>query len=710
MKTVTNKSICAILTVLTLGGAVVLAAEPVKTATAPAAAPGFKLTTTTPGMSYADAFEMSMVADKAFEKGDYAKAYSHYAGALQVIEQIKVEWPTWHPDIVATRAKHCRFQLQKAAEHLKGDLPAPAVQPTPANPNAVKPKPALVAEVKPKPAATPTQPTDTRFTPKTVPITPVPAEKLVQTPAPEGFKMIPAAQDAVIVPRLDGLVIVKSFGEVEERGVSGVSGLLVRNIPLLEDPLFREVVRPYFGFPFKKSSFQLLSRDIVLYCRSKNHPVVQIILPEQEVKEGTVQIWFMEAKIGAVTVENDGKRWFSDNSIRKQVDVQVGQPLDSAKLVEDLDWLNRNPFRRVEAQLRPGTKAGEANIALQVEDRLPVRVFAGYETSGTDLTGQDRLLYGFNWGNAFWQGHELSYQNTVDTSFKKVGAHSGSYVAPLPWRHIAAVYATYVDTDVSVSTLDLKGSSLAASLRYTVPLQQLRTYRHEVTLGFDYKSTDNDMLFGGETVTATKVDVGQFQIGYSGTLPDRWGQTAFAVSFFVSPGGIVGNDTDEDYETLRPGAEASYYYLRVVAERVTRLPWDFSWVIRGTGQYALTRLLPSEELGLSVRAYDDYAESGDIGFFIANELRTPPISPLRRWFKVQDRLQFLAFVDYGLASRIDADKYFEDDSATLASVGAGLRYSITPYLYIAADYGFKIGDRTDEDDGSRGHISVTVGY
>ncbi len=100
-------------------------------------------------------------------------------------------------------------------------------------------------------------------------------------------------------------------------------------------------------------------------------------------------------------MKNEGKKWFKDRFIMGQVHLRPGQPLDSGQFNQDLNWLNNNPFRQVSASFKPGPKLGLTDVELQVDDRFPVRPYVGYENTGTRFTGPDRLLGGFNWGNAF---------------------------------------------------------------------------------------------------------------------------------------------------------------------------------------------------------------------------------------------------------------------------------------------------------------------
>ena len=95
--------------------------------------------------------------------------------------------------------------------------------------------------------------------------------------------------------------------------------------------------------------------------------------------------------------------------------------------------MNVNSFHSTDAVFRPGTAAGTTDVWLNVKDRFPLRVYTGYENTGTQATGEDRVLAGFNWGNVFGLDQQLNYQYTASPDFDHYKAQSGSYIVPLPW-------------------------------------------------------------------------------------------------------------------------------------------------------------------------------------------------------------------------------------------------------------------------------------
>jgi hemolysin activation/secretion protein len=551
------------------------------------------------------------------------------------------------------------------------------------------------------------------------PKTPPPKEKKAKLDAPT--EPAPSPEDEVqVTENLRGLVFLRAKEDVKREGMEGVTGVEVRDIPLIAGPDFAEMLEPYLNKPAKLGTLKAIQREAILYCRRHDRPLVDVIVPNQEVDptNGVVQIVLVEGRVGKVTVRNDGRQWFTDESILRSIRLEPGDAISEKRLLADIDWINRNPFREVTPSFKQGEQAGLSDMQLDVRDRIPFRVFGGYEDSGTESTGRDRLLAGFNWGDAFRQGHQLNYQYSTDAEFDTLMAHSASYIAPLPWRHTVSLYGTYVDIETPVdANFDSTAINYQAALRYSVPLPMLKDFQQEVFGGVDFKHNETDLLFGGTGIDPTVTEVLQLVLGYNGSRNDAWGRTSVGLQGFFSPGDLTDENDDADFNTQHAGAEANYYYGRLMFERVTRLPWDMSWIVRGGGQLASGNLIPSEQLGVggynTVRGYDEREANGDRGLVASAELRSPAYSVLGRIQKwqVPDQLQFLAFTDYGIAESVHLEP--GESSSHLWSVGGGLRYTINRYLTFRFDYGVQLRDSeapVPSDYGSRAHIGVIASY
>jgi hemolysin activation/secretion protein len=243
-----------------------------------------------------------------------------------------------------------------------------------------------------------------------------------------------------------------------------------------------------------------------------------------------------------------------------------------------------------------------------------------------------------------------------------------------------------------------------------------------VTGGFDFKRSNNNLIFGVASVSDVFTDIDQFVLSYQAGAQDDYGSTSASATGFWSPGGMSHYDDSTDYLGTRAAAKTNYAYGQFTLNRVTRLPGDFSWTVRGEVQKSDANLLPSEQLGLggyaTVRGYDERAVNGDNGFLVSTEVATPPVS-LAQIFglqKIKDQLQFLGFVDYGGTTLHQVTAADVNPNNNLLGVGPGMRYVISPYVSIRFDYGFQLIDTGVADTGfesrhhSRGHLGVVVSY
>jgi hemolysin activation/secretion protein len=520
----------------------------------------------------------------------------------------------------------------------------------------------------------------------------------------------------VLVGNLKGIYLVARPKEVRADGVTTKSVIEANDVALARQPDFAKVVQPYLGQAVTLKSLAELTRSIVAYYRSHDRPVVNVYVPGQSITSGYVQIVVIESKVEKV--DATGAKYFSNDMLRHEVSLRPGDPISGSGLREDLSWINRNPFLQSDILMAPGDAPGTTDLLLRTQDRFPLRVYVGYENSGNKFTGEDRILAGFNYGNLFGVGQQLSYQYTQAPTINDFSAHSATYIIPLPWRHLLTFFGSYAATSADLgSNFNSSGVNWQVSARYEIPLPATARFTESITGGFDFKRNNDNLLFNVASVSNSNADVDQLVLGYQATLLDDYGSTSASATGFWSPGGISAYDDDTDYQQQRAGSRDNYIYGQLTFNRITRLPYDFSWTLRGEYQVADANLLPSEQLGVggyeTVRGYEEREANGDNGFVVSNEVATPPVS-IGDFFhlaKVKDQLQFLAFVDYGGTSLHQVTPADVNPDSNLLGVGPGLRYTINPYVSVRFDYGFQLlqtGLGTGEH--SRGHVGVVISY
>jgi len=549
---------------------------------------------------------------------------------------------------------------------------------------------------------------------------------------------VPKGQDVVVAQVLMGVVLVPGPESIAAGGRPGVRGV-VSTVPGLDPAVAQKIAEPYLGRPATLADLNRLCRDFSSYFIDQNQPVVTAVLPEQQIRDGVVQILLLRGKLGRVIA--DGARYFDPEDIEQAVRLQEGDDINLQTLTDDVNWLNSTPFRQVEPTLTPGKKPGTTDIVLETRDRFPVRPFISYDNFGIQSLGYDRYSAGLSLID-IWSGldQQINWQYLTSGGFTSLISNNGSYSLNLPWQHNLTFFGGYSSANPDTDTAGLSGTGLSQSGyywqisgRYNIPLPTLSLlegldFRHQTYLGYDYKISNTDIFFNGSALAPGAgvglYSISQFVAGYTMNLTDPLGFTTFEGVMFGSPGGMNSNNNDTTFETIAPGARAAYVYGKLSLQRVFRLPLDGSLILSGQIQQANTNLMPSESFGIggydTVRGYDQRSANGDNAYLGNIEIRSPTVSLIGEAFGggQLDQLVFLGFLDYGQVLQYDT---LPGDYAVnwhLLSIGPGLRYNIGPYLSVRFDWGFQLqrapagttGGLGGRSGTSQAVLSATVAY
>jgi hemolysin activation/secretion protein len=261
------------------------------------------------------------------------------------------------------------------------------------------------------------------------------------------------------------------------------------------------------------------------------------------------------------------------------------------------------------------------------------------------------------------------------------------------------------------------GESSQGSIRYGIPLNAPGGQVREVQFGFDAKSSNNNLAFGGEDVFDVTTEIFQFMAGYDMMFSDRLGITQIDLRGFYSPGEWTPQNSDAVFEQARAGSTSDYLYASLGIERQQRLPEEWSARLRAQGQVSNANLQASEQLGAggydSVRGFEQRVVRGDEGFFASAEIYTPPISigRIMAWENETDELRFLTFYDHAGLTNVNRLPD-EPNQVELQSAGVGLRWRYSDWFRLRLDYGIPVGSHQAigvSDDGYL-HIGATANF
>ncbi len=563
--------------------------------------------------------------------------------------------------------------------------------------------------------------------PTTLPDTPSQSNVLPDDPAP-------------IVPTLRRLLIERPnepsqdpSTKTEPPAADPQNPIDVRVDFLQDDSKLNASLAARIGKPLSLADLNAICAEIVNACRAAGRPVVDVTLPEQDITEGNIRIVLIEGQLGRVRTEGEPSER-SRQRTERTIRIQPGEPILATTLLEDIDWLNRT---KLLSSYRPifekGDLPGQADIVLErVGPRYPLRAYGAFENTGNTATGENRLVSGFNWGDALFLGldHQLSYQFSTDSEVRRFHAHGLSYTAPLPWRHIASLSGTWSrsEPDLSDPAFDSVGESWQISGRYEIPLRK-RTLgksdlRQSIALGADFKESNNNLEFGDEQVFDRAAQTVQFILEYRFALvpdptgPRRW-NTNGSARLVLSPGYLASNNNSSAYEEARAGADPRYAYLNLDLQHQLALPGDALLSVRTAAQAGTGALLSGEQFSIggadTVRGLDEQSLNSDTGLLGSIELQSPSISLLSPILRkpIDDDLRLFVFADAAVGWNYNSSD--EVPSSVYAfSVGPGIRYRIKDHASLEAAYGVRLSEHglndPDANEDGRFHFRLSASF
>ena len=517
-----------------------------------------------------------------------------------------------------------------------------------------------------------------------------------------------------LVNQLLGVVLLPRPGDVRPDGWPGVEGIWhdFEDFP----SSVGLVLQSYMGRPVSLASLDQMVKDVIVAYREGDRPVVDVLIPKQDITSGVVQLVVIESQLARIRVE--GVDADTEELIRSKMRVKKGEVIRASEVLRDLSWVNRSPYRKIDMVYAPGYEFGATDVILQSYQTRANWFYTGYEDSGTDFLGKDRFIVGFNFGDLFGPNRTLSYQYTSDFDQEHVRANSFVYTHALPWRHWMTVLASYVDVESDpFNGASFSGDNIQLSGRYSIPLDGTTSRQREMDFGFDWKSNGNNLEFGGlhQSGRAPRVEIFQFSVGYQETIQHSRGVSQFEIRGVFSPGGFNNHNSDAVFASSGSGS-SDYFYAIAGFEHQQRLHKDWSMRFKVEAQDANGKLEPSEQIGAggydTVRGFDQRVARGDHGAWGTFELYTPELSigRIQDWENETDSLRFLGFFDAAVLGNEDLGPG-DSSSFQMGSVGVGLRWSYSDWFKFRLDYGYPVfTENVIADESGRFHIGATATF
>lgn len=471
-----------------------------------------------------------------------------------------------------------------------------------------------------------------------------------------------------------------------------------------------EIVAPFTGKERDFGSVQQALEALQQVYLDRGFNAVRVLIPEQDLVGGQVQLQVIEARIREVRVEQN--KFFDAANVRSSMpSLKQGEPPNARRIGENVQVVNENPAKQVSVRLEATDQIGGVDAVVRVTDEDPSRFTVYMDNTGNAQTGQTRLGFGYQHANVANRDNVFNIQViTSPDNARDVAIVGAGYRIPVySTNGSIEVFAGYSDVDSGTvqGLFAVSGRGSIFGARYNQVLPRIEAYEQKLAFGVDYREFQQHVAPPGDPGSLlADITVHPVSLAYSG----RYSRVGTEASFFLSasrniPGGTDGGDLA--FASQRAGAESDYSVYRYGASFTRLLPADFMFRFAFSGQYTTDLLIPGEQIGLggvdSVRGFFEREVSYDQGVRGTVELYSPDLSPAVAW-----RARFLTFFDSG---RGWDNEVARNAPEGLDSAGVGMRINRGRTVFFRADWAYVINGTANRPNGTdRWHLAAGITF
>jgi len=463
---------------------------------------------------------------------------------------------------------------------------------------------------------------------------------------------------------------------------------------------FQKLVKDKVNKELVYADLRNILQEVSFYYRSKGF-LATAFLPEQDIKDGKIQIFIVEGKIGKIEIKADVKKELniSRERIKKFIfnKINPNETLNIVQLDRNIRNLNNTPGINAIAQLVEGDKLGETNIVISASNTKTLSTTSLVDNNGSRSSGYERVTNILNFDSVFNKGERFSVTDVITE-----GSHyyAGSVTIPLGYDGLQTTFRMSkmeYDLGAPFASTDPTGYSTEFFLGFNKELMIKPDKSLTSSLSFSRNDYVNDLNTGSNS----NKDITKSSLNLTFNNQDKYfSGGANTVAFTGTFGSLDLTDNTNNFDTdqLTAKANGDYWKLAINANRFQRVTDTVSAVIKFNGQYTDKNLDGAEQLSLggpnAVRAYPSNEAAGDQGF--VSSLEFNKTLPKNR------RLTF--FYDYG---KIQLHKQLWSNwNSTNTSLknhydlhGAGISFSMPIYKNFAltATYAEKLGNNPGKD-------------
>jgi hemolysin activation/secretion protein len=410
------------------------------------------------------------------------------------------------------------------------------------------------------------------------------------------------------------------------------------------------VLAKYRDLPLTLGDARFIQQDITDAYRETGYPLLAVVVPPQEIVNGRLRVQINEFSLSAYKVtyadkqgaySPDAPHRTNERRVAALFDPLLREPiLSQASLDKKVKWLNAGPYRQARVIFEPGQQLGETTALVQIDEKRPWSVQAGYNNHATKASGTDRYSLGGSFGYLPFENHQLSWNATVGNNIDEFENYSLIYTIPNRLGHTLTANVNYSDTaSSSIPGIGSASTTLQSSLDYSVPLLETGTFNWTLNATAFLKQFERDSLFGGVVVGGARFDSTQLVVNNTFNVTEATATNQFVFGTIFSFDGLTSRNTDADlrqfYNNVNGRAATQHFVLNYA--RVQQLAPLLGGALDGwsaetqlSWQFTTQQLAGSDNFAIggpqAMRAYESSEVAGDEGFYAIQFLHLKPLS------------------------------------------------------------------------------------
>ena len=455
----------------------------------------------------------------------------------------------------------------------------------------------------------------------------------------------------------------------------------------------QKLVADLVGKEVSFADLEQAAARITRYYRERGYLVARAYLPQQEIRDGLVEIAVLEGRFGKSQLNNASR--VSDATVLRYLAPLEGGVVDDRRVERQLLLLgDLAGMGTAAAALKPGERVGETTLGLQIGEAPLAAGGVEVDNYGSRYTGRTRFTGQLDVLSPFGQGDSASAQGIKADGLELIRL---AYQVPVG-GHGFRVGASYSDLDYRLGEefegLHAHGRATTAAGTLFYPFVRAREANFNGQLSFTRRTYEDRVDTTGLNTDKT---IGAVAFTLGGDSRDARGGGGVNTYLATLTAGRLNIDTPaaRAIDEASVHAQGSYRKLNLSAQRIQHLALRWSGMIGFSGQLADHNLDSSEKFTLGgpfgVRAYPLGEAAADEGFIFNAE---------PRYELLPGRLQALAFYDVGrVRLNHDAPPGTTVNYRSLAAAGAGVNW--TPRRDLVARLVFAFGHQAAQSEPGR---------